>query len=256
MNQETREDYPQNQRIKNHYAKIAHNYDDLWTYNPEFIKFIAQNIIEKLNLQFTDKLVDLGCGTGLFTKEIQNQIELKHPIICVDSSPEMLKEIPVNNIYKPLLMDVIDFSNQTDNLDKILLKEMIHHVNDKPKLIANLFNRLNPGGIFLLILLPPTIEYPLFESAKKRYKESQPHYRTIETLFQQVGFQTEVTVVTYPLSLDKARYFTMVENRYMSLLSRFTEGEIRQGLKEMEEKYFDQLTLDFNDVFIFIQGKK
>ena len=84
MNEQIQEYYRQNQPIQNHYRKIAENYDYLWTYSPSFLKFIAQNIIEKLNLQFTDKLVDLGCGTGLFTKAIHNQIQLKNPIICVD----------------------------------------------------------------------------------------------------------------------------------------------------------------------------
>ena len=48
----------------------------------------------------------------------------------------------------------------------------------------------------------------------------------------------------------------MVKNRYMSLLSRFTDGEIQEGLKEMSAKYLSQSTLDFNDTFVFIVGKK
>ena len=256
MNKPIREYYQQNQQIKKHYGNIALNYDELWTYSPDFIKFIAQNIIKKLNLQFTDKLADLGCGTGLFAKEIHNQIKLKYPIVCADSSPEMLEQVPSNNIYKPLLIDAIDFASQAENLDKIFIKEMIHHISDKQKLIANLFNRLNVGGMLLLILLPPTIEYPLFESAKKRYEELQPHYQKLENIFEQIGFQTEVSFIKYPLSLDKDKYFRMVESRYMSLLSMFSDEEIRQGINEMQEKYSEQLTLDFNDVFVFIKGKK
>ncbi|MGK7937824.1 MAG: methyltransferase domain-containing protein [Xenococcaceae cyanobacterium] len=248
--------YQHNQQIQNHYRQLAQNYDDLWTYSPDFIKFIAKNIIEQLNLQFTDKLADLGCGTGLFAKEISHQIKLQYPIVCVDSSPEMLEQIPLNDTYQPREMEAMDFASQGDIFDKIFIKEMIHHISDKPKLIANLFNRLNPGGILLLILLPPTIEYPLFESAKKSYEELQPHYRELEDIFEPVGFQTEVSFVKYPLSLDKDKYFKMVENRYMSLLSMFNDEEISQGIKEMKEKYLEQLTLDFNDVFVFIKGQK
>ena len=168
----------------------------------------------------------------------------------------MLKQIPVNHSYEPIFMDAVEFSSKANNLDKILLKEMIHHVPDKNKLIANLFNSLNPGGIFLLILLPPTIEYPLFELAKKTYEEVQPHYTTIETIFKDVGFQTEVSFVSYPLSIDKAQYFTMVENRYMSLLSRFSDEQIQEGLKEINQTYSSQSTLDFKDTFVFMVGKK
>ncbi len=48
----------------------------------------------------------------------------------------------------------------------------------------------------------------------------------------------------------------MVENRYMSLLSMFSDEEISQGIKEMKERYSERSTLDFNDVFVFITGKK
>ncbi len=256
MNKQNQNYYQQSQKTKKHYRKLAQNYDELWTYTPDFIEFIAQNIIEKLNLQFIDKLADLGCGTGLFTQEISNQIKLKYPIVCVDSSPEMLEQIPLNDTYQPLLMDAMDFASQGDIFNKIFIKEMIHHISDKQKLIANLFNRLNAGGILLLILLPPTIEYPLFESAKKSYEELQPHYQQLEDIFERVGFKTSVSFVKYPLSLDKDKYFRMVENRYMSLLSMFSDEEISQGIKEMKEKYSEQLTLDFNDVFVFIKGQK
>ena len=256
MDKATKNYYQQEQKIQNHYRQLAQNYDDLWTYTPDFIKFIAQNIIEELNLKFTDKLVDLGCGTGLFTQEISHQIRLKHPIVCIDSSSEMLEKIPLNDTYQPRAMDAIDFASQEDIFDKIFIKEMIHHINDKQKLIANLFNRLNSQGILLLILLPPKIEYPLFSSAKKSYQELQPHYSELKNIFERVGFQTEVSFVKYPLSLNKDKYFKMVENRYMSLLSMFSDEEISQGIKEMNQKYSKQLTLDFNDVFVFIKGQK
>ncbi len=256
MNKQIKNYYQQNQKIQNHYRQLAHDYDDLWTYTPNFVKFIAQNIIAQLNLQFTDKLADLGCGTGIFAKEIANQIKLKYPIVCVDSSPEMLEQIPSNDTYKPLVMDAIDFSSQGYIFDKIFIKEMIHHISNKQKLITNLFNRLNAGGIFLLILLPPTIEYPLFESAKKSYEKLQPHYRELEDIFDRVGFKTEVSFVKYPLSLNKDKYLRMVKNRYMSLLSMFSDEEISQGIQEKKEKYSEQLTLDFNDVFVYIKGQK
>ena len=65
-----------------------------------------------------------------------------------------------------------------------------------------------------------------------------------------------MSFVKYPLSLDKDKYFRMVENRYMSLLSMFSDEEISQGIKEMKERYSERSTLDFNDVFVFITGKK
>ena len=139
---------------------------------------------------------------------------------------------------------------------RLAAKAIATKISQNQKLITNLFNRLNAGGIFLLMLLPPTIEYPLFESAKKSYEKLQPHYRELEDIFDRVGFKTEVSFVKYPLSLNKDKYLRMVKNRYMSLLSMFSDEEISQGIKEMKAKYSEQLTLDFNDVFVYIKGQK
>ena len=56
MDKQTQNYYQQDQQIQNHYRQLAQNYDDLWTYSPDFIEFIVKNIIEQLNLKFTDKL--------------------------------------------------------------------------------------------------------------------------------------------------------------------------------------------------------
>ncbi len=245
-----------NARTQNHYQKIANIYDDLWSYSPEYIKFLTRKIIEHLQLNPTDTLVDIGCGTGIYSKEIINQIKLEQPIISVDPAPEMLAKIPGNSGLKPLEMDGIEFSEKPGTYNRIFLKEAIHHIDEKFLLFKNLWQRLTPGGIFMLLLLPPTIDYPLFEKALQLYEETQPNYQEMTNLLQQVGFVVEINIVEYPLELPKSRYFQMVESRYMSLLSRFNDTELAVGLKEMEKKYRDESVFKFSDRMIFITATK
>ncbi len=170
----------------------------------------------------------------------------------------MLTQLSNNSQYECIAMDAITFSSQSKFFDKILVKEMIHHLNkeEQEQLIKNLFTRLNNNGRFLLILLPPTIEYPLFEAALQRYEELQPNYKFLAELFKQVGFKTEVDFVKYPLNISKIKYLKMVENRYMSLLSSFSDREIIEGINEIKSKYSDKDILSFNDTFVFIIGTK
>ncbi|NER97468.1 MAG: class I SAM-dependent methyltransferase, partial [Symploca sp. SIO1B1] len=156
---------------KNHYTNIANIYDNLWSYSPEYIKFTTQKIIEHLHLISTDTLVDIGCGTGIYSKEILKHIQLQQPIICVDPSAEMLEKIPANSRLNPIKMDGVRFSQELGFYDKIFLKEAIHYIEEKFLLFQNLWQRLTPGGIFLLLLLPPTIEYPLFAKALELYEK-------------------------------------------------------------------------------------
>jgi hypothetical protein len=44
----------------------------------------------------------------------------------------------------------------------------------------------------------------------------------------------------------------MVENRYMSLLSRFDDQQLQKGLEEMEQKYQSLNNLEFCDRFVFL----
>ncbi|MGK7940745.1 MAG: class I SAM-dependent methyltransferase [Crocosphaera sp.] len=242
--------------IQNHYQNLAKKYDDFWGSSPDFIQFLAQKIIESLRLVPTDVLVDLGCGTGIFSKAILSQLSLDNPIICVDPSDKMLVKVPNNNQYQPLVKDAVEFAHESGQYDKILIKEMIHHIGDKEKLLEGLFNRLNSEGILLLILLPPTIEYPLFTEALRTYESVQPHYNDLVTIFEKIGFQTTVNLVEYPVSIPKENYFEMVANRYMSLLSRFDDQQLQQGLREMKEKYHEKSNLEFCDRFVFILANK
>ena len=106
------------------------------------------------------------------------------------------------------------------------------------------------------MLLPPTIEYPLFAKALELYEKRQPHYQELINLLQQVGFFVDVDIIEYPLELPKIQYFEMVENRYMFLLSEFNDTELAAGLKEMEEKYQDKSVLKFSDRMVFITANK
>jgi ubiquinone/menaquinone biosynthesis C-methylase UbiE len=242
--------------IHNHYQKLAGIFEELWFYSEDFVQFITNKIIEHLSLVNTDVLVDLGCGTGIYAKEINNSLQLHNPIICVDSSKKMLEQIPNNIKYKCIEMDAIEFSALSGTYNKIIIKELIHHINEPDLLLGNLFQRLTNGGILLLILLPPTIDYPLFSEALRKYEELQPNYNNIANLLAKIGFHVTVDFVEYPLAIPKTKYLQMVQNRYMSLLSTFDDEQLALGLASIEQKYAQQSILKFSDRFVFITASK
>lgn len=239
-----------------HYQKIGNIYDDLWSYSEDYLRFMGLKIIEYLHLTSTDSLVDLGCGTGLFTQSISKQIQLNNPIICVDPSQEMLSQIPLTPQYQIKAADAITFVSETSGYNKVYMKEAIHHIDDQELLFSSLFQSLNSSGVFLLILLPPTIEYPLFNKALERYERGQPNYNNLASLLEKVGFNVSVDIVEYIQSIPKTKYLKMVENRYMSLLSFFDDQQLQEGLAEISAKYAQQSILEFPDRFVFITANK
>ncbi|MGK7905138.1 MAG: trans-aconitate 2-methyltransferase [Hormoscilla sp.] len=240
--------------ITEHYRNISHQYDDLWSYSPNFITTIARQICDRLQAKPSDRLVDLGGGTGLYAKAIDDLLTPDCKIVCVDPSQEMLDRVNSDRI-ETICQDAIDFTEVSGNYNKVFMKEAIHHIAEKDKLFGNLYGQLPTGGIFLLILLPPAIEYPLFARALKLYEQNQPDYRDLVTQMEKTGFNVTVDLVDYPLAIDRDRYLNMVKMRYMSLLSRFTDAELGQGIEEMKTKYPDEI-FRFNDRFVCLTAIK
>jgi phenylalanyl-tRNA synthetase alpha subunit len=105
-------------------------------------------------------------------------------------------------------------------------------------------------------LLPPKIEYPLFDMAMEYYEKSQPHFSIIEQGMKNAGFDMEINFIEYPLQIEKERYYTMIRNRYMSLLSQYSDVEIENGIKELEKKYVNHTFFSFKDKFVVLKGRK
>lgn len=68
-------------------------------------------MIEHLQLGEEDRLADVGCGTGIYTLDIPEQVPLRHPALSVDPYPEMLPAIPEDANVIRLAMDA--FSRRT-----------------------------------------------------------------------------------------------------------------------------------------------
>lgn len=245
------------QVLNRHYKSLAERYNDFLYYSPEFVRTLTSKMIEKLELRNTDSLVDLGCGTGMYSLDIIKQVQLRK-VIAVDPYPEMLKQIPEDtdtNIHT-VVSDALSFSKQPGIYDKILIKEAIHHIPEGEELFNCLFNRLRKGGILLLVHVPPEVEYPLFQKALDRCKECHADPHELLEQLKNTGFRVEQDFIDYAHSIPKQKYFAMVKNCYMSALTSLGEQEIIDGLVEMEKKYNDIESLEFIDHFDYLKAVK
>lgn len=245
--------YQETNKTTKHYEKIAQSYNSFWY---DIDKFVSPKIADYLEIKSSDNFVDLGCGTGLIARTISEQINLINPIVCVDISEKMLEEISSDCKYKPVVMDVIKFSSKPGKYDKILVKGMIHHINNKKVFLSNLFDRLNLDGILLIVMHPPTLKHPLFNAALKRYEDLQPHYDSIIHILNNVGFKTNLNFINLPISINKIDYIDMITNNYMSFLSSFERKEIEIGINEINQKYSNCTNLNFEEILVFITAKK
>lgn len=235
-----------------HYLRLSGSYDDFLFYSPEFVHCLSAKMVERLRLEEDDVLVDLGGGTGIYSREILDQVPLRQPVLLIDPCQEMLDKAPKHPRLRCVCADALAFSKQPGSYDKIVIKETIHHVDDKARLFRNLHERLAPGGVLLLVHIPPEIDYPLFEKALERSRTWHADPKELVRLLDEAGFAVRTDTVRYLHALPKEKYFAIVRGRYMSLLSSFEDDELEAGLAEMAETYRDQNILEFVDHFDFI----
>ena len=107
-----------------------------------------------LNSEAACHLVDLGCGPGLFLKDLQQ----RYPNACltgVECAPYMLDQMDAlpdaaRILVADLNMDLPDLFTASC-LDVALANRLVHELHQPVSLFRNLFRWLKPGGVFILV---------------------------------------------------------------------------------------------------------
>lgn len=242
--------------LDKHYQRLATGYDEFLYYSPRFVRALTEKMIDKLRLSKTDVLADIGCGTGMYSVDILKQVSLRDPVLGVDPYPEMLAQIPEGAPIARIPEDALAFSASERTYNKVLIKETVHHVDRKDEFFANIHRNLPPGGIMLLVHVPPDVQYPLFDAALKRCLGWHADPDELVRLLESTGFQVERDALDFQHAIPKEHYFKMVRGCYMSALTSFSDEELEAGLVEMKERYTNIATLEFVDHFDYLTATK
>ena len=132
-------------KTKQYYNKIAKGYDELygteqlnkWNEAKKFIKFSKK-----------DKVLDLGCGTGLVTKQIAKKVNF---VIGLDLSPNMIKHAKLADNVKYIVgsAERLPFENQS--FDKVVSFTMIQDIKYWTKVFKEM-KRVSKGDMLLTVL--------------------------------------------------------------------------------------------------------
>ncbi len=239
-----------------HYRRIASSYDELWRPDAAFVGDTAAAVARALDLRPGDRLVDHGGGTGMHAADLAARVGLLTPPLVVDPSAELLAQAPVG-VVETLVADAAEFAARPRPFDKLMLKEMLHHLepSERGEVLALLAAATPPGGRMLAVLLPPRIDHPLFDAAMQRFEAAQPRYDDVAAALREGGLAVEVEMVDRPLAVDRERYAEMLRGRYMSLLSGFGDDELEAGVNEMLARHPEPV-LCFTYRLAFVTGSR
>jgi hypothetical protein len=138
------EQHKPNVRIEVHYEKAAKTYEKAWFYEDgtPYQEFLLEQIRGELALCATDRLVDIGGGTGNFASYMHQQCCLSANVLVVEPSQQLLDQALGRPGVATKLADASSFARNAaaGSFDKALLKEVAHHLHEAP--LAN----SQPGG--------------------------------------------------------------------------------------------------------------
>lgn len=143
-----------NKRLENelqHGKKIAQNAEEVWNWESGAGKVRAdkraKHLADYLKLKAKDSVLEIGCGTGLFTKKIAELSGITS-IIATDLSPDLIEE--AKRKYPELVFEVADAMDmrfENESFDAVFGNSIIHHL-DFNSFATEMVRILKPGGRF------------------------------------------------------------------------------------------------------------
>lgn len=237
-----------------HYDSIAQNFNLLWQFSDPYKDFVIARIQRFLKLSADDTLVDIGGGTGSFTERLADENSLSKAY-CIEPSKEMCTVALQQPHITALNTDSDGFIALELDYSKMLLKEVIHHLHDRPLFWKNVYPQLPIFGKILIITRPQEVEFPFWNGAKEAFKAHQPSLSLLKSELESGGFEVSVSVETHQFQLSKEDWYTMLRHRFMSDLSEFSDEEINDGINEIDPLYPNNI-ITIKDNLLFITATK
>lgn len=115
----------------------------------------------KMNRVATDRVLDLGCGTGILLCDLMRRSCF---VVGLDLSPEMRRA--AHTLSVPLVVgngSVLPFCDASFNL--VTCRGVLHHVSDIPAALSEIHRVLHPAGE--LILSEPCNDWWLVRTTRR-----------------------------------------------------------------------------------------
>ena len=219
-------------------STVIKNWDNkTWLSSKDYIESFNKFLTKKVKLNPKSKILDIGCGRGKIIGNLSSQLMLKNKPLGIDLTHHQDKDKRI----KFKRVDALSFLlKNKKKFDLILIKQTIHLLTFK-KIKRLLFlckkNLKHNGKIFILTLDGKKNELPTFRKMKIRLNKSLKRDNKVLKLITRLYPQRKRKNFIYKVKINKKKYLTMIENKYISILLPLSKREILEGIEEINHKY-------------------
>ncbi len=233
-------------------STVIKNWDNkTWLSSNDYIKSFNKFLFKNIKLNPNSEILDIGCGRGKILGTIKSSLKLKIKPTGIDIIDHKDKDKRIN--FKKSDATSFFLTNKK-KFDLILIKQTIHLLTYKKikRLLFLCKKNLNHNGkIFILTLDGKRNELPTFRKMKIRLNKSLKRDNKVLRLVTRLYPQRNRKNFIYKVKINKKKYLTMIENRYISILLPLSKREILEGIEEINHKYKNYIQFrDKLDCFI------
>ena len=237
-----------------HYKKLAANYDRYHlVQNQARAKFTQRHI----SLSPFDQLVDIGGGTGQTSLIMKTNIGMKKSVVCVDPCKEMLDVAAQKDGIVAIHSTAEDFLSSKPKypLKHVVMHGCSHHFEDPELVFSSLAKHMPDDGVCFITCYPAKNTLPFFKALKHLEASNGTTDSKLHIFCQMIkslGLEYKVVKGVEVGEMDKQLWYESIRNKASSSLEKFSDDELEEGIKELEEQYKDAKTIKLDISFIGI----
>lgn len=251
--------------MKTDYAAIAAYYDRYRAMTPAALRFWLKRLISFGHIAPGMPVLDLGCGTGRFAIPMRQQVGAR--VYALDRSPEMIKQALGKEGGPDVWWtagDAYALPYADNAFACVLMILVMHHLEDRPKALAEVLRVLRPGGLLVVWTAShPQIRRfflgPFFPSLTSIDLARFPDIKELMAQMRTLGFiRVRRQAITRRETVSATEILDRVRHRYISTLSLIPEEEFTAGV-EAFSRYLatlpgQRLTRAYR--YTFVMGEK
>jgi ubiquinone/menaquinone biosynthesis C-methylase UbiE len=240
---------------------IASTYDRGRDHGPEFLDLWMNVVSSHVKDQRTERILDLGCGTGRFTEALA--VRFDADVIGIDPSKKMLEQArskPSDARIRYELGRGEAIPLPDNSVDLIFISMIFHHF-DNPTLAVRECRRVLRDGAtaFLRASTRERISsYPyvdFFPESRAILEECLATNTFVREVFEAAGFQmVTLDLVTQEIAPSYAAYADKLAAEADSVLASLSRRDFDAGMKALRAHAAhsnDEAVFEPIDVFVF-----
>ena len=194
------------------------------------------SISQHIQFSVIDSVVDIGGGTGEIGRLLWEKFNFRDPVLCVDPSEAMLEAASKKEGVQTLKVTAETFFTKCSDdqqFSKILMIGCSHHFSDPGKVFEGVSRVLTADGVCLVLGMTSESAPGVFMFTKAQEVFAAADFDHIARLAESKGLRARVTLDSKPCEIEKEDCFHLIRNRAFSSLSKFSDDEIEEGIREM-----------------------